>query len=618
MRRAVQQAKAEAAAQAAAGIDQDAVANDSKPTADSQQASGVAVNGKKTLAARLQKAAQQTEEQEAQSAAEAAVNPHGAHAQQADSADASVDDQPHQSDPQDDPLDSEQLQLSGFSQSSTSSSDPGVPLVKTQSLGNKLGSMMKNALSPSRQSSYIPLDADSPPEAEGTNDKQRRAPPHDASLGQKLGSILKGALPLYKQSSYIPLSGEEASDSVHSSSMDMGIPAIPRELSLRERYGSMSISRESSRSFASDNQLSEFGAASELSPGRRRALPRDASYLPEWVTRTHAQTASARGDGSASPRSRLGSRNVSSVSDDGAVPKWVDWPQTSPQPNVGTTPQHTEQQPGDDLASAAPILMAPPHLRKQQQDGQMADVALPRAKRPLAFALNPLALSLVHTPSMNPQMDLRVEAPAPTPKGQRLFDFWHHKSDQPAATPANPPHTESGPAAHTRQHPGLTQLAPPTTSLLAEKSSPISLPQLAGALQNTHQVPVQAAEFPGDQSEFPGDHSAPPANIGAESMQAGTASAALVAELETASRLVHKQSLQQAELLEGLELALSQLSEHRLLVHKPQAAAAAAAFSNEEDRKQSQGMLHQGGLVNVVHNSAHLATSSAAVCMLPH
>ena len=611
MRRAVQQAKAEAAAQAAAGIDQDAVANDSKPTADSQQASGVAVNGKKALAARLQKAAQQTEEQEAQSAAEAAVNPHGAHAQQADSADASVDDQSHQSDPQDDPLDSGQLQLSGFSQSSTSSSDPGVPLVKNRSLGNKLGSMMKNALSPSRQSSYIPLDADSPPEAEGTNDKQRRAPPRDASLGQKLGSILKGALPLYKQSSYIPLSGEEASDSLHSSSMDMGIPAIPRELSLRERYGSISISRESSRSF--DNQLSEFGAASEssvpLSPGRRRALPRDASYLPEWVTRTHAQTASARGDGSASPRSRLGSRNVSSASDDGAVPKWVDWPQTSAQPNVGTTPQNTEQQPGDDLASAAPILMAPPHLRKQQQEGQMADVALPRAKRPLAFALNPLALSLVHTASMNPQMDLRLEAPAPTPKGQRLFDFWHQKSDQPAATPANPLHAESGPAAHTRQHPGLTQLPPPTTSLLSEKSCAIGLPQLAGALQNTSQVPVQAAEFPGDQS-------APPANIGAGSTQADTASAALVAELETASRLVHKQSLQQAELLEGLELALSQLSEHRLLVHKPQAAA--AALSNEEDGRQSQGTLHQGGLINVVHSSAHLATSSAAVCMLPH
>lgn len=52
----------------------------------------------------------------------------------------------------------------------------------------------------------------------------------------------------------------------------------------------------------------------------------------------------------------------------------------------------------------------------------------------------------------------------------------------------------------------------------------------------------------------------------------GATPAALVAELEAASRLVHHQSLQQAQLLEGLEHALSELSEHRLLIQNPPAA----------------------------------------------
>ena len=65
-------------------------------------------------------------------------------------------------------------------------------------------------------------------------------------------------------------------------------------------------------------------------------------------------------------------------------------------------------------------------------------------------------------------------------------------------------------------------------------------------------------------------------------MQSGTTSAAFVAELETASRLVHTQSLQQAQLLEGLEHALSQLSEHRLLIQNPQPAAAPGSQQQEQ------------------------------------
>ena len=62
--------------------------------------------------------------------------------------------------------------------------------------------------------------------------------------------------------------------------------------------------------------------------------------------------------------------------------------------------------------------------------------------------------------------------------------------------------------------------------------------------------------------------------------QLHTASAVFLAELETASRLVHKQSVQQAELLKGIEQALSQLSEQRLLIQDPRAAA---VMSRKED-----------------------------------
>ena len=604
MRRAVQQAKAEAAA----GSGQDAVAIDSGQTADSQKAPEAAASERKALAARLQQAAHTMGEVEAGSAAEPVADPHNSQPKQADSADALIDDQPQQSDLQDDPLDPDQLQLSrlSLSQSSTSSSEADSPLAKARSLGQRLGSMMKNALSPSRQSSYIPLDADSSPEAEQTNDSptaRRRDLPHDTSLGQRLGSILKGALSLPKQSSYIPLSGDEAVYAIDMSDR----PAIPRELSLRERYGSMSLSREPSSSFPTDNHLLGCGAASDssvlLSPGKRRALPRDASYLPEWVTRSHRQTASARGDGSASPRSRLGS-SVSSASDDSAVPRWVDWPRTSPQAH----PQQPEQQGGDELAPVAPILMAPPHLRKQQLEAQKADVALPRAKRPLAFAPTPLSLSLLHTPSMNPQMDLRLDTPVATPKGQRLFDFWHQKSEQPAAAaaaaPATQPKAEPSVAAHTSQHTNLVQLAFPTTSRQSGVITASSLPQLPGAIQNANQASSLASEHTPTAV-----HAQQAADAGVGPVQSGTAPSALVAELEIASGLVHKQSLQQAELLEGLERALSQLSEHRLLVQNPQAAA----MSNQEDASQSEGMLHHVALLPALRD-ASVASCSRACC----
>ena len=99
------------------------------------------------------------------------------------------------------PIDPSQLQLSGFDRSSSSSPElsreeerfHSTPL-KTLSLGVRLGSMLMSALSIPRQgSNYVPIDADSSPEADSPDEscaQLRRTLPRDASLGQKLGDVV--------------------------------------------------------------------------------------------------------------------------------------------------------------------------------------------------------------------------------------------------------------------------------------------------------------------------------------------------------------------------------------------------------------------------------------------
>ena len=690
MRRAVQQAKTEAAAHAAAkGADQASDTTDKEPLADSQ----LAAAGKKALSAVQRKPAHRMQGEEAEAAAAVQA------AEEAAGTDALPDLASDQLGEQNEVVDSDQLQLLGLVGQQSGSA---TPLSKTQSMGARLGSMLKNAFSPSRQSSYVPLDVDSPPEAQDADKPPeqersgtaRRALPRDASLGQRLGSILTGGLSIPRQSSYTSLSGDDDDDDVHSEAKaadtsDSGKQAmlgaghrssprdaslgqrlgsllagalssprqaiyssvngdddvdsfeisgkeirshvsfskqlsrlhdvegservLSRQLSLRERYGSLTLSRDPSYSLPAGD--SHAGPAAEhepsvlVSPGRRRALPRDASYLPEWVTRSHGQTPRGNGSGSASPRCRLGTSvsSASTASDpdvDAPMPTWVDWPQATPR---GPTPQHAEEEASQsDLEPAVPILMAPPHLRRQQQDSPKAVLSLPRAKRPLTFAPDPLSLSLVHTPSMNPQLDLSPIAPVATPKGQRLFDFWHQKSEQraPAATdvqapspaPAVPTATaseaHSSPATHADQ-PGNAQLASPSTTQQAESAARRENAKqidAAGPTQLKHQpasseaVP-QLPQMPRHESQQHDLRAAssvsaltaaacvPSANAdGSASLQPGSVSAAFVAELQSATRLVHKQSLQQEALLEGIEQALSQLSEQRLLVQNPQAA----------------------------------------------
>lgn len=618
MRRALQQARVEAAAQAAAGTQQASL--DGLP-GDNQKAAETNATGKKALAAKLQEAARRMQQEEAKSAdAGQGQKPSTAadqvSFQQAES-DVSNDLEPTQLSHQDDAEDLDQLQVSDLADLQADH-DSDSPPVKTQSLGNRLGSVLKTAFSPSRQSSYIPLDADSPPEATEANEAPeqaltsngRRALPRDASLGQRLSSILKGALSLPRQPSYTSLSGDEdfdASDpygdsgrralprelslrerfgslSRQASSQpdaDNAQRVLPRELSLRERYGSMSLSRDPSCSSPLGHSSAGLDAESPvpMSPGKRRALPRDTSYLPDWVTRTHGQTPRGNGNGNASPRSRLGT-SFSSVStssdlgDDSVMPRWVDWPQSSLHPQV-SLPQ-VEEEAHEDPTPAAPILQAPPHLRRQQKEVQKAEAALPRAKRPLSLATNPLSLSLVHTPSMNPQQDLRPFTPVATPKGQRLFDFWHQKAEQPAtaAGPASVSDIQSKAVTYASQQVQSTGGAQqPILSAIQQAESSTGADS-AQAPQVAHQADILTGTQHSD-----GSHQQPVTATGSvQGMDGGdaqlhTESAVFLAELETASRLVHKQSVQQAELLEGIEHALSQLSEQCLLIQDPRAAA---------------------------------------------
>ena len=642
MRRAVQQAKAEAAAEAAAAA-QSAAGSDNGQTTVAQKGTEAPANGKKALAGMLRRAAQKMQADEAKAQLQPAAGPsdpvqqpsspkEGQEQQQMGQLTADGDNQLPPPSEQTDWLDPDELQLLDVNPSSNSSPDlhnpqsnPAMPIYKTPSLGARLGSLLKSALAPSTQSSYMPLDADSSPEADAgadqssgqlTQSANRRAPARDASLGQKLGSLVKGALSLSRQPSYVPLQDQDNEDPDASDALEsLARSPVARELSLRERFApasprqsghmpgadntghvlsresslqrrssSLSLSREPSMSLRAPSISAGFGAMEELSvpasPGRRRALPRDASYLPEWVTRTHsARGAPVHGDGTTSPRSRLGtaSSNASAESDlgdDSFAPKWVDWPasaRSSPRHSLQLSPSQLGREDEGHLAPAGLDLTSPVQLERQEQEPQQAAAAPPRKRRPLDLAVDPL--SLAQTPPTNPQLD-GTAMPVATPKGQRLFEFWHQMAEQQQPSAA-------GTATHTPARPDIILDAGP-------QPVPADAPQQAQHAQQAQQQ--QQAQHTQQAQHAPHTHQAlhvqpakPPESslqeqlaqtAGAGSVQFGVASAALVAELETASRLVHTQSLQQAQLLEGLERALSQLSEHRLLIQNPQPDAA--------------------------------------------
>ncbi|KAL0024068.1 hypothetical protein WJX79_002467 [Trebouxia sp. C0005] len=450
----------------------------------------------------------------------------------------------------------------------------------------------------------------------------RSSLPRDASLGQRLGAIVKGALSLPRQSSYMPVNGDqEVNDAAGGKSL-----TIQRELSLREKYGSSSrqssqrnssLSRHSSQRYSSLSKQSSHSFLNEMfevascqivgtssgslspsrepslgvngsppdsegsneisvpvSPSKRRAPPRDATHPPDWVTRTLGRTSMHHRDGSASPKSRLGpsfsSTSVASDSEDqdsDSLPTWVNWPSLQPD-SQSQAPQQAKADPEDCINPIVPILRPPPQLRKgQQQETPKAEAALPEALTPS----RPSQL-LKHMPT-GAELDAKPAPPVATPKGQRLFDFWHQKARS---------MLRASQASGALNMPSSAQLAQHIQSASASSGpasgQPLQLETQAASLPlgSTEPAPHQQALTQSEpaqplRTELHSDlghvqpstaaagwyHQAPADEDCCE--EHGATPAALVAELEAASRLVHHQSLQQAQLLEGLEHALSEL-----------------------------------------------------------
>ncbi len=505
MRRAVNQAKAEAAAQEAAQAAGQEPSGDRQPEAIAEgRSSGAegqtkaASGGKKALAAMLKKAAQKMQEDEAKTEAES-FRP-------------SSTDPIAQAGPTTwDSTAAPSLDSAAELQQGTG---PAVADQNQQAIASDIQDSEHVRLSPiSSASSFDSTDVLLPAQS-----ALKKPPERHQSLGQRLGSLMKGALPLSRQSSYMPLNGDDPQDSDRSSG---------------------------------------------LLPPVRRVLPRDASYIPEWLNQTLGLTP---GDSSQNEERQFVEAD-SLFGDEGnsELPQWVEWSAITP-PEEGNT-QVTEVQ----------------H--------------------------RPAPLALVDAPSM--PSDLTPNAlDVPTPKGQQLFEFWQQKAAATAPLPASQNASAVLPLMHARRHHSVKRTTPvqqapghmsggslpaangtaswngdvlhTPDAAMSQHQGPLMLqPQTHAAIANCQQtdLPVFAQPQEPSQRGLP-DHEQPgtaPVEVLGGSlssargfMQPSSASTALLAELTAASQLVHQQSRQQAELLEGLEHALSQLSEHRLLIQNPQ------------------------------------------------
>ncbi len=310
----------------------------------------------------------------------------------------------------------------------------------------------------------------------------------------------------------------------------------------------------------------------------------------------------------------------------------MNWPCLQPS-SQSRDPQQAEAHPEDDVNPTVPILMTPPQLRKgKQQETPKAEAAVPKALTP-----SPPSQSLKHMPS-KAELDAKPAPPVATPKGQRLFDFWHEKVDHQTPASANPSTTSPSGAVASAANAELQSSSTDSADFpslgqarsvlrASHASDDLTMPssaQLAQHIQSAGsasgqqlQLEMQAVYLPlGSAQTAPyqqalttsepeqplrtdlhsGLSDVQPSTVAAAGQQHQAPAdegwcgeheatpAALVAELEATSRMVHHQSLQQAQLLEGLERALSELSEHRLLIQNPQAAAVGTSQQGGSDR----------------------------------
>lgn len=442
MRRAVQQAKAEAAAAAAKSQTAPLVDKQLAPVSAQLSMTQPAGGDKRSLAAMLTKVAQKMQEQEAATSSDSAstslprtaTTQAGSDLLQAKLLVPDSEVSKEESNTQDEPVDPDNLQLSSVNRASSS---------------NSVERLLR--------------------------EEPKRPPSRSQSLGERLGAILRGALSIPRQSSYAPIAEDD--------------PRPPNDSALFDL----------------------------LPPVRRRALPRDASYLPEWLNQTFSISPGGRDQNETDLALDTEELLQEPVDDDTDLPQWVDW----------STIQPKEK---------------PPVMRRP------APLTVPTDESSIALLLT----------DPQPVAQLTV----PTPKGQRLFEFWRQKSAAARSTsaveqgmgPSLPP-LSSG---HTQASafPQIAQRDAPVSNSGQEVASSdgINLRQLQAQMRSDN-------ESPADTLEQPQVHQQP--------LQPSTSTAKLAAELAATSHLVHQQSLQQAELLQGLEHALSELSQHRLLIQNP-------------------------------------------------
>ena len=360
MQRALQQARAEAAAQAQ-GTPQPAPAGDAEQTqpesskgSDSVTAAGqqaTAGKDKKALGALLARAAQKMQQEEAMLsntaetfAAQHQQSPAAEHKATTHMKGDDTDDAEH------DLLDSAGVEISGLSQpeSDSSSTEPLLP-----------------------------------------DDRPLKTPTRGPSLGERLGSILRGALSLPRQSSYAPVSREDDD--------------------------------------AADGDDGPDGDDEHV-PGIQRALPRDASYLPEWLNNTLrrkstlGQSFTAKFSGSFSAGSGV-SRAGSTL------PEWVDI--SALQSGLS---ESDPQEPGQ-----MPTAPAQAH---QESVPELFKKALKPVK-PAPLLISEPTAPLITAPSWPPSTPRTAAAASKESRGKRLLAFWQQQqpptSEQTSQGPSSAP-----------------------------------------------------------------------------------------------------------------------------------------------------------------------------------
>ena len=229
-----------------------------------------------------------------------------------------------------------------------------------------------------------------------SNAPLHKAPTRGLSLMARLGSTLLQALSLPSQASYSPISGEDddAGEGLEGSSGD---------------------------------------ALEASSP--RKALPRDASYIPEWLNRT-LRKGSMLGRSFSSARSSGDNSMESDISRaESTLPEWVD---------MSSLQQSENESAFDQLQQSSPEVFAK---------------ALKPVPRPLPTPDPPA--SLVTAPSWPPTEAQASFTASRESRGKRLKAFWEQQ--QPAAAAAsernqNAPMTQQAASAASGLKPAVNQM----------------------------------------------------------------------------------------------------------------------------------------------------------------